>query len=128
MICFSIISFLFVIRMKDILRYLCANQLKPIAIEEVNAGVVVSGKLFNRKFRFDQYCGGDQAHVVVGVFDHVIDQLLSEPLVFINLKGIAVEATKKFFKLIKIHHVAVRVVELIEELEKVMQLFIAQVL
>ena len=118
MICFSIISFLFVIRMKDILRYLCANQLKPIAIEEVNAGVVVSGKLFNRKFLLDQYCGGDQAHIVVGIFDHVIDQLLSELLILIHPKRIAFEAAEEFFKLIKVHGVAMCVIELVKELEE----------
>jgi hypothetical protein len=83
------------------------NRLKPIVLEYVNAGVIVSGELFNRKFFLDQYCGSNQTHIIFSILDNVIDQLLSELLIFINLKGIIIEAAEEFFKLIKVHHVAV---------------------
>ena len=37
-----------------------------------------------------------------------------------QFKGLVIEAAEEFFKLIKVHHVAVRVVHLIEKLEKFM--------
>ena len=104
------------------------NQLIPIAVENIDAGVVVPSEFFNRELLFDQYCGGYQAHIVVGILDNIIDQLLSELLIFIHLKRIAVEAAEEFFKLIKVHGVAVCVIELIKELEELMQFFIIQAL
>ena len=73
MIYISIISFLFIQRIKDILRYLCMeNDLIPTAIEEVNAGVVVLGKLLNGEFLFDQNGSCDQAHMVMRIFDDIV--------------------------------------------------------
>ena len=94
------------------------NQLEPIAVEDVNARVVVPGKLFNIELLFDQDSRGDQAHIVVGVLDNVVYQLLSELLVLVYLERIAIEVAEKFFKLVEVHHVAVGVIHLVEEFKK----------
>jgi hypothetical protein len=95
------------------------NRLEPPVLEDVNVGVIVSGELFNREFFLDQYCGGDQAHIIFSILDNVINQLLSEFFIFVDLERIAIEVAKELFKLVKVHHVAVRVVHLIEEPEKI---------
>ena len=94
------------------------NQLIPIAVENIDAGVVVACKFFHVELLLNKHGGSYQTHIVGRVLDNSIYQLLSELLIFVNLKGIVIEAAEKFFKLIKVHHVAVRVVHLIEELEK----------
>ena len=94
------------------------NQLIPVAIKNINAGVVVSGELFHAELLLNKHGGSYQTHIVGRVLDDIIYQLLSELLIFVNLKGVVIEAAEEFFKLIKVHHVAVRVVHLIEELEK----------
>ena len=104
------------------------NQLIPIAVENIDAGVVVPSELFHIELLFYKYGGGDQAHIIFSILDNVIDQLLSEFFIFVDFERIAIEVAKELFKLVKVHHVAVRVVHLIEELEKLMQLFIAQAL
>ena len=101
------------------------NQLIPIAVENIDAGVVVSGKLFHVELLLNKHGGSYQTHIVGRVLDDIIYQLLSELLIFVNLKGVVIEAAEKFFKLIKIHHVAMRVVHLIEELKELMKFFIA---
>ena len=83
------------------------NQLIPIAVENIDAGIVVSGELFYVELLFYKYGGSYQTHIVGRVLDDIIYQLLFELLIFVNLKGIVIEAAEKFFKLIKIHHIAV---------------------
>ena len=66
--------------------YLCSIELIPIALKGVNVRVVVQGKLFNIELLFDQDSRGDQAHIVVGVLDNVVYELLSELLVLVHLE------------------------------------------
>ena len=101
------------------------NQLIPIAVENIDAGVVVSGELFYIELLLNKHGGSYQTHIVGRVLDDIIYQLLSEFLIFVNLKGVVIEAAEKLFKLIKIHHIAVRVVHLIDELKELMKFFIA---
>ena len=121
MIQFSIISFFHFILIIDILRYLnMINQLIPTAVENVDAGVVVSGEFFYVELFLNKNSGGYQTHIVGGILDNIIYQLFSELLIFVNFEWVAIEVPKELFKLIKVHHIAMRVVHLIKELEKLM--------
>ena len=99
-----------------ILRYQIAFRVsKPVALKDVDIGVIVHNDLVDREFLLDQNRRGHQAHVVVGVRDHILDQLLAEGLALAELEGVGIKRTQKLLKLVLRNCVAVLVIQLVEE-------------
>ena len=107
-----------------ILRYLIAFCVsKPVALKDVDIGVLVHNDLVDREFLLDQNRRGHQAHVVVGVRDYILDQLLAEGLALAELEGVGIKRTQKLLKLVLGNHIPMLMVHLVKEHKEFMQTF-----